>query len=142
MSGAENAGFVGDKNPFGKTDEYAEQFKILQQWFPNSYDCFRKLHPDTAAEPGFSFDAVANTNAKFDDEKREAMKAKTIAPEQERLDYCVMLRDNPSSGIDVRCSVCEVDRCDDLSDHFGLHTEFELHVSQSSTPQGLNVELK
>ena len=77
------------------------------------------------SEPGYTLNAVANSNVAFD-ETRQKMKDGKVAVEQERLDYCILLEKNTDSGFGIECKACRVDTMDDLSDHYGLHIEFEL----------------
>ena len=163
VSGAELAGFTGDKNPFGNTSEYQRLRSVLCNAFPDAVDCYRHLHPD---EPGFTFDAVESTYAVFKEEDKQRMRNNEIPPERERLDYVWTLAGGvrqhvsargqpgalkylwtlghmdqirwPFAGDDgteqgnevarVTPLTCDVARCDDLSDHWGLEAELNLEL--------------
>jgi endonuclease/exonuclease/phosphatase family metal-dependent hydrolase len=161
VSGAEMAGFTGEKNPFGDTREYLRLRSVLCDAFPQAQDCFRHLHPD---EPGFTLDAVESTYAVFKEEDKQRMRRNEIPPERERLDYIWTLAggakartaafgsalkyvwslahmdhiawpfatdDDDSEKEEVArvtALACDVARCDDLSDHWGLEAEFNLEL--------------
>jgi endonuclease/exonuclease/phosphatase family metal-dependent hydrolase len=123
VSGAERAGFTGDRNPFGSTKEFPPFAKMIKDNYPDAVDCYRSRHLDMQADPGYTFDAILNKMPLFD-EKREKMIKHETAPEQERLDYMWLLTPN-SGNTTLTCTEAEIDQQNDLSDHFGIAITIE-----------------
>lgn len=110
-------------NPYTKTKEFPAIVGAIKSAFPQAVDCYREHHPDPVLEPGYTFDAVENSYSVFD-ANREKMRTLQMPPERERLDHVWLLR-SVGEDRELVCTKCDVDRRQDLSDHWGVATHFE-----------------